>query len=214
MQHLHHIWLHSERVSTPFTTFPWLISKLHFCYPLLGSLSSAKGPNMFRILRLMSMAFLITWIASAPFLEAATKEEEIKQQLALLKNSKDSKQRISAIHVLADLGQLKADFAKMMVPDFLKAIKDKDSKVRGAAATALGQIDPQEKQEIIDALTKMVKEEKDEGAKEGAARGLGAIGTDAKSAIPALKEAADKINNKKADKVYREAIGSIMGRKK
>ena len=94
-----------------------------------------------------------------------------------------------------------------------KALKDKDVRVRGAAALALGQIDPEDKKAVVEDLIKLLKEDKDETVREGAASGLGALGSAAREAIPALRDARDKATGKR-DRIYTMAIQAIGGKKK
>src|SRR5262245_19798685 len=138
---------------------------------------------------------------------------ETRSHLETFQTRKESKGRGEAVKEITELGQLSANFSKQAVPGLRKALKDKDVRVRAAAATAVGQIDPQDKKEVVDDLINLLKEDKDESVREGAASGLGALGPAAEDALPALREARDKATGKR-DRVYTAAMQAIGGRKK
>jgi len=123
---------------------------------------------------------------------AADKEAEAKKYAEELKRSKDAKVRATALQELGKLAAVQKSLVEEALPDIYKSLEDKDAGVRGAAAFCLGQCDePTDK--AVPLLTKILKEDKDDKAKIGAAKGLASIGPAAKSAVPALKElAADK----------------------
>ena len=99
------------------------------------------------------------------------------------------------------------------MPDIVKALDDKDPKVRAEAAHTLGAIDPEDKATVVSKLVKMLKDEKDLVVKEGAALGLGAMGSAAKDALGPLRD-AQKAADKKDAKTYQAAIMSITGKTK
>jgi hypothetical protein len=74
-------------------------------------------------------------------------------------------------------------------------------------------VDPENRSEVVSKLTKMLKEEKEEAVRQGVAMGVGAMGSDAKDAVGALREAQAKAGKKDA-RTYQMAIQSITGKKK
>lgn len=65
----------------------------------------------------------------------------------------------------------------------------------------------------MDKLIKILKEEKVDSVKLSAAQGLAAMGSEAKAALPALKEAVAAAGKKEA-RPYRDAIQTINGTQK
>jgi HEAT repeat protein len=145
-------------------------------------------------------------------LAAPTKEqEEVVKYAKQLKAAKDAKAKIAALKELGRLGAIQVSLTKPVVPEIVKLLDDKEATVRGEAAHTLGKIEPDNKDEIVEKLAKMLKEEKDEPVRMNIAQGLADMGKDAKAAIPALREVMDKAD-KKQKKVYKEAINAINGK--
>ncbi len=145
-----------------------------------------------------------------------TKKDEAERYIKVLKTSKDTKARSDAFLKLGELSQISVELAKPAIPLYMDALKDKEGVVRAAAAEGIGMIDVDDKKEVIKALIDIVKNDKVEKVKEGAAKGLGWIGTDAKEAIPALKEAqkaAMDANKKQDANIYRDAMAKINKKK-
>jgi HEAT repeat protein len=110
-----------------------------------------------------------------------------------LKKSKDAKVRAIALTELGKLAVIQKTLVSDALPDIYKSLEDKDANVRAAAATCLGQCDePTDK--VLPLLMKILKDDKEDAVKIGAAKGLGSMGPDAKPAVKALQEivAADK----------------------
>jgi HEAT repeat protein len=149
---------------------------------------------------------------------AESKQEEAERHLKVLSSAKaENKAKIEAIEGIAALGQIKKSFAEPAVPILKDALKSKDGLLRAAAAEAIGKVDPDEKEEIVKTLIGLVKDDKNVKVREGAAKGLGALGTDAKAALPVLREAmkdAKANENKKDERIYMNVIQQIVGRKK
>jgi HEAT repeat protein len=148
---------------------------------------------------------------------AETKEEAAKRYLGDLKSS-DTKVRLMAIEEIGKLGQIKASYGKPAIPLLVEALKDKDAKVRAAAALALGQVDP-EKDEALEPLLSLVKNDKEELAvRRSAILGLAALGEKATDALPALrmiqqnKEMTREVMQLK--QAARQAIMAIMPARK
>ena len=165
------------------------------------------------------LAIAVLFHGSATVSEAReTKKEEADKYMKVLKTSKDNKARIEALKGLGELSQVQVELAKPAVPLFVEAIKDKDTMVRAAAAENYGKIDLSDKSDQLKALIDMVKNDKEEKVKEAAAKGLGAMGSDAKEAIPTLREAAKAASsttkNGKAPPYYGMVMQQINGSKK
>ncbi len=147
---------------------------------------------------------------------AGEKDDLAKKYTEELRKSKDVKVRVNALQELGNLAQIKKSLAKDAMPDIYKALEDKDAGVRAAAAEALGKTDPEYK-DAGAVLVKLLKDDKEESVKIGAAKGLAAMGATAKDALPALREIA---NANKADKksklgaAVKTAVTSISGAKK
>ena len=145
---------------------------------------------------------------------AATKAEEVAKYLKEAQTSKDVKTRVRAINDVGELGALQAKLGEPAIPVFIKLLDDKDAKVRGAAAMNIGRLDLPDKKEVVEKLSKMLKDDASPQVREDVARGLAAIGPDAKDAAPALREALGKVKDKQDMRVYQDALMSIIGKKK
>jgi HEAT repeat protein len=164
--------------------------------------------------RLASITLGLFLAGSMTLLAAPTKEEkEVEKYTKMLKNAKDAKDKVTALKELGRLGQIQVSLTKSVAPEIFKALDDKDSGVRAAAAHSIGKIDPEKKDEVVEKLIKMLKEEKVETVKTSVAEGLAAMGPDAKDALPALREAMTNAG-KKGGREYQMAIQSISGKKK
>ena len=118
---------------------------------------------------------------------AGEKEDDAKKYTEQLRKGKDAKSKIEALKSLGELAQIKKPLITPALPDVYKAIEDKDPGVRAAAAETLGKADePYEK--VGDILVKLIKEDKDEGVKIGAMKGLAVMGTNAKDALGTINE--------------------------
>lgn len=147
---------------------------------------------------------------------AGEKDDLAKRYTEELRKAKDAKTKITALQELGTLAQLRKSLAKDALPDIYKAAEDKDPGVRAAAAEALGKCDePYEK--AGDILVKLLKDDKEEGVKIGAAKGLAAMGPSAKGALPALREVAKAEAGDKKSKLgaaVKSAVQVIGGTKK
>lgn len=149
--------------------------------------------------------------------QAETKAEQAKRYLADLK-SPDVKVRETAMVELGKLGQIKASYARPAIPYLVEGLKDKDARIRSAAALALGQVDP-EADQAVGPLLDLVKNKKEEVAvRRAAILGLAALGEKAKEAVPALR--AIQMNRepgKQAQQLKqaaRQALAAIQPRRK
>jgi HEAT repeat protein len=128
---------------------------------------------------------LVGFLTTVPTAPAATKEEQVAKYVKDLK-SKDPVTRRVAAEEIGKIGQVKVSAAKPAVRPLLDMLKDKDDSVREAAATALSRLD--EPQDIVPALTKLVKEDKKMKVRVAAANGLGLMGEAARDALAVLRE--------------------------
>lgn len=158
---------------------------------------------------LAGVGILFAWAITVS--AAPTKEEEdVAKYAKILKTSTNVKDRVTALKELGRLGAIQVDLTKSVIPEIVKALDDKDPKVRGEAAHTLGRCDPEDKKPIVEKMTKMLKEEKDETVKVSVTQGLAAMGKASSSALPTLREIA-KAADKKSAKFYKEAISTISG---
>ena len=150
---------------------------------------------------------------------AATREEEAKKYAADLKN-KDAKVRLTAVKELGKLGQLQRKLTTPYIADIMKVLADSDPGVRGAAAEALGLIDPEDKKAAVTKIVEILKDEKSETARTGQETGLGELGATAEDADvkrmarEALMAARKKTESKREQKVIQAALLLINGPKK
>ena len=150
----------------------------------------------------------------APLIVAASKEADAKKATADLKNTKDTKVKIAALEKLGELGQIQYGYAQPAIPEMLKALEDKETGVRAAAAKALGQAGSEDP-DTVPALVKLLKGDKEESVKIAAAEGLGLLGAKAKDSVNDLRNAAKDADKKgKLAKTIGTSIKSINGTKK
>src|SRR5262249_12308185 len=102
---------------------------------------------------------------------AADAEADAKKYTEDLKKGKDAKVKITALQELGKLGALQKSLVADALPEIYKSLEDKDAGIRAAAASCLGQCDePVDK--AVPALIKLLKEDKEDSVKIGAAKGL------------------------------------------
>jgi HEAT repeat protein len=145
---------------------------------------------------------------------ASEREEEAKKYTEQLRKGKDTKSKIAALQELGNLAQIKKSLVADALPEIYRAVQDKDPGVRAAAAETLGKADePVDKS--VPLLVKLLKEDKDDSVKIGAANGLSAMGSSAKEAAPVLRAivkatASDK--KSKLGKAAKNALKAIGGK--
>jgi HEAT repeat protein len=166
-------------------------------------------------IRVLMLAVLAVSIGSFTLMGAPTDEEKKAEKYTkVLKTSKDAKEKVTALKELGTLGVISSALVKDARPEIVKALDDKDATVRGEAAHTAGRLaEDEKKKELVEKLTKMIKDEKDEQVRFNIALGLGAMGPEAKSAVPAIKDAAAKAD-KKGAKMYQTVISGITGKGK
>ena len=153
-------------------------------------------------------------LLAAAGVAAASKEDDAKKLANDIAKSKDAKVRVAALGDLGKLGQLQRKLTEPYLELILKTLDDKETAVRAAAAYALGLVDPEDKDAAVARLVKMLEGDKAPEAREGAAKGLGAMGPAAKKAVPALRDAQKKVAAKKDGVAFATAVMAITGAKK
>jgi HEAT repeat protein len=133
----------------------------------------------------------------------AAQLKEAKKYTEQLKSARTAKEKVVALQELGRLAAIQKSLVAEALPYIYKALEDKDAEVRGAAAHCLGQCDePAEK--VVPLLHNLLKDEKQpEVVRIGAARGLAAMGGQAKAALPTLRTIAK--NADKKDRLGKEA---------
>jgi HEAT repeat protein len=171
---------------------------------------------MTRLLKPIAAIALLTGLVAltiAPDAYGETKDAEAKKWTERLKSAKDSKSKAEAIEQVGKLAQINKKLGEAGLPTIKAALKDKDLEVRKQAALAFGRCDPDDS-DAVSLLVDLLKNDKDEGVKQNAAMGLAALGSKATDAIPALRAASKATENKKLDRVYKDAMKSINGNPK
>jgi HEAT repeat protein len=174
--------------------------------------------------------FMVLSVACLPLVlgdaTAETKKEQIAKHIQALKDPSEGT-RAGACKGIADIGRLKASYAKDAIAPLAEMVrKDNSARVRAEAATALGAVDPEEYQAAVEALIAAVKDDKDNGVHRAAISALGQLGPKAKDALPVLNEQLEKLRKQIGDdkakqkqfrdqlKVLTGAINSINGNRK
>ena len=112
--------------------------------------------------------------------------DDVKLLVKELKST-NPRTRVSALEELGHRGAVRASEVKEAVSAIIEVLKkDRDANVRKAAATALGQVDP-DPQLAVPALTTALHD-KVPTVRIAAAGALGTLGNAAKESVPALQE--------------------------
>ncbi len=136
--------------------------------------------------------------------EALAGNEEDAKKWAMDLKSKDTKARVVALQGLGRLAAIMKSYVTGALPDIYKALGDKDASIRAAAAQCIGACDePPEK--VVPELVKLLKDDKDEGVKLGAVKGLASMGSGAKTAVPTLRT----LSGDKTSKVGKAAKAAL-----
>lgn len=153
-------------------------------------------------------------LAAAPDLIAGPSPKDVDKYTTQLKTSKDPKVKATALAELGKLGQIQKSLVEPAFSSMKAALDDKDPIVRGAAAKAVGMVDPDPK-EVLPTLIKLAKEDKDESVRLAAIAGLGSMGENAKEAVKDLRDIMSKEDKKsKLNKAAGDALKSINPKKK
>jgi len=153
--------------------------------------------------RLIALSLGCLWLALAGAAGAQDKpdKKQVPAYIATLKNAKASdKAKEDACKGLYEVGRIKAAYIKDAVEPLIMLVKKEESaKVRTEAARALGAADPEDAKDTVEALIERVKEDKETNVKAAAIIALGLLGAKAKSALPAMKAAAEDARKAAAD---------------
>ncbi len=170
----------------------------------------------YRLLGLCSLLMVLVGFS----VQAETKEEEAKKWATDLVKAKDAKTRAKAAEELGKLGTIKRTLTTPYTKDLVNALKDSDARVRGAAANALGVIDPDDKKSIFDKIHETLKNEKENAAMQGLMQGLAdtaRLSGDEnlkKQALMTLRELQKKATDKAEAKRIQAVILTLSGGKK
>lgn len=145
----------------------------------------------------------LLYLGHIPQVLWAAQIKEAKKYTEQLKSARTSKDKVTALQELGRLAAIQKALVSDALPDIYKALNDPDPEVRGAAAHCLGQCDePADK--AVPLLHNILKDEKQPAVvRIGAARGLAAMGAQAKVALPTLRSIAK--NADKKDRLGKEA---------
>ncbi len=144
------------------------------------------------------------------------RREDMPKYLKMLQSSKNGKDRALAAEMIGKRGLVNANDVEDAIETLKTTLqKDVESKVRAAAAAALGNIKPPA-DDMVPLFIDRVKNDKANEVKLASTVALGQYGADAKSAVPVLREFSAKFDNKKSAEVQTiaAAIKSITGKKK
>lgn len=156
----------------------------------------------------------LIYLGSTPQAVWAAQIKEAKKYTEQLKSARTSKDKVTALQELGRLAAIQKALVADALPLIYKALEDKDPEVRGAAAHCLGQCDePVDK--VVPLLHNLLKDDKQpEVVRIGAARGLAAMGANAKVALPTLRSIAKNADKKdrlgKEAKLAAKAITSLI----
>ncbi|HEV3142879.1 MAG TPA: HEAT repeat domain-containing protein [Gemmataceae bacterium] len=147
-------------------------------------------------------------------LAEANKEEDAIKYTKMLKTAKSVQDKMEAARELGNIGQINKKYVKDAIPLLIECCKDKkNADLRAVAAEALGKADPAADTGAVELLTDLVKNDSEMKVKQAAARGLGAMGSSAKDALPVLRDTAKNVDKKDA-RPFRDAAMAIQGTKK
>jgi HEAT repeat protein len=169
------------------------------------------NPRFLKALAAVALFNGVLYLALTQELSAASDISDARKYTEDLKKAKDSKVKVVALTELGKLAAVQKSLVSDALPDIYKCLEDKDAGIRAAAATCIGQCDePADK--VVPTLIKMLKDDKEESVKIGAAKGLASMGSEAKAALPALRELAED-KKSAVGKVAKNAVKAISGKK-
>jgi HEAT repeat protein len=144
----------------------------------------------------------------------AGKAEDAARYTNDLKTSKDMKVKITAAEEIGKLAMINKKYGKEAIEYLFEACKDKNPRLRAAAALSLGQSYNEEDDKAVTLLTTLMKDDGDMDVRIAATRGLAAIGAKAKSALPTMRELAAKEDDKsRLKRALRDSMRTIAGQK-
>lgn len=128
------------------------------------------------------------------------KKEDVPKYLRLLQTSTSPADRVKAADMLGKRGGINAPDVEDAVDPLKTALeKDKDAKVRAAAARALGNIHP-DAETMVPLFISRLKADEVKDVKMAIIVALGQFGPEAKAALPPLREMYAKYDTKAAKK--------------
>ena len=145
------------------------------------------------------------------------KKEDVPKYLKQLQTSAVAADRAKAAEMLGKRGGINANDVEDAIEPLKKALqKDKEAKVRAAAARALGNIHPEAEGTVSLLLDRLKASDEAMEVKMASVVALGQFGGDAKEAVPALRELGSKFDAKKSKEgqTIMTAIQMINGGKK
>lgn len=144
--------------------------------------------------------------------ESARKRAE--RAIAELSAATNARERAAAIEELGKVGQIQKSLVTPVLKQIREGLDDKSVEVRRAAATAYGRCDPDPK-EAVPALTKLLKDDADEGVRISAGQGLASMGPAARDALPVFRSILaeerkkQQMNNGQQTRLQRELSNSM-----
>jgi HEAT repeat protein len=141
------------------------------------------------------------------------KKEEIPKAINKLKTGTD-REKADAAEAIGHRGSLRAsDVKEAMAPLREALFKEKDERVRAAAAKALGAIGS-EPQETVMLLLKALQADKSDNVKSAAIIGIGRMPSEAAPAVPEIRRIAMDKKNKKLSNTARQVLKTLKVKKK
>lgn len=126
-------------------------------------------------------------VASPCFAYEPLRKEDMPRLLKDL-SAAEPKVRIAACEGIGEVGEIRAAYAREAVEPLLDLVKnDVETKVREAAAIALGRIDG-DPEKVVPVLIEVIKNDKERTVVASAILGLCPYGKAAREAMPVLKE--------------------------
>jgi HEAT repeat protein len=126
-------------------------------------------------------------------------KKEADRAINDLRSAKDAKGKAAALLEVGKIGQVQKALVASAEDDVVKCLEDKEAVVRAAAAECYGMLDPDPKEAVPALLKLLTGEDEDLRVRVGAAKGLGAIGSAAKAALPDLQKIQREYAKKQQD---------------
>ncbi len=144
--------------------------------------------------------------ASASF---ASKADDAAKYTKVLQTTKSPSEKINAVHEIGKLATVNKSYGKEALPYLFDACKDKDDKLRAAAADALGRAYGDDDSKAVDVLQDLLKNDKSEPVRIAAINGLVAQGQKSKDAIPTLRKIAQEDAKSRLGNAARNAVRNL-----
>jgi HEAT repeat protein len=182
---------------------------------------SARGENKMKFAKALGLSilfFTVSLVLAQTGGVGIPKKEDVPKYMRQLQSSPSAADRAKAAEMLGKRGRVNANDVEDAIDPLKKALqKDKDAKVRAAAARALGDIHPEDTA-TVSLLVDRLKNDEVMDVKMATVVALGQFGADAKEALPPLREMFAKYDTKAAKKsadaqTIQAAIKSISGAK-